>query len=98
MATRNRFSMILLEVLVALALGFAVVVTFRAIMARAEPADQWIEIVIEADRCVPCLDREDRQFIRYMANRLTADPSVEPTPSQRQWLTAIKERLERRRK
>jgi hypothetical protein len=86
----------LVEFIVAAALVFAIVMIFRVIAARAEPADQWIEIVIEADLHTDLLDREDQHFIRYMANVLTATPNATPTAAQRQWLLAIKNRIERR--
>jgi hypothetical protein len=86
----------LIEFIVAVALVFGIIVIMRSIAARAEPADQWIEIVIEADLHADLLDHEDQRFVRFMANVLTATPNVTPTAPQRQWLLAIKNRIERR--
>jgi len=72
-----------------------------AMPARSETNDQWLAIVAEIDRAIERADAqgrqlryinaEDRQFVRKMANTLTADDNALPTPAQARWLRAIRE-------
>jgi hypothetical protein len=59
----------------------------------AMPADDWLELVVDLQKHEHKLDKNDRFFLRYMVNWLTADEHAEPTKAQQKWLLDIKRRV-----
>jgi hypothetical protein len=94
MSKKYRIPMWAIELLVAFALVFGIVMTIRVIAARSETPDEWFKLVATIEQHQDHLDEEDRQFIRYMTNVLTLDQAVMPTAAQQRWLLDIKRRME----
>jgi hypothetical protein len=68
---------------------------FLATGAYAETQSEWLAIVSYANQNIELLDKQDRFFVRYMANIMFAtDAIVMPTPPQQQWLRAIKAQID----
>jgi hypothetical protein len=75
------------------------VITTNAANAERS-ADNWFALLasIETDlaeadakgRKIPNITREERRFIRKMANELSASAEAKPTPMQGQWLLSIR--------
>jgi hypothetical protein len=78
----------------------AVLLMLAFALAQPQTSDDWLALVASIDRDVaqadaqgrkiPKLDREERQFIRKMANELTAREDAKPTAAQGQWLLSIR--------
>jgi len=81
--TKKPIYLVVLAIALAVGLGCAL----------GETPDEWLKLVVEIDKNYDRLDNDERQFIRYMANYMTAKEIGEPTPPQQHWLRNIKKRL-----
>lgn len=93
----------LAEIVVAAALGLAVMTVLWIVAAHGEKLapDDWFALAVRIQRDVEQADferrplksinAEDRRFIRKMINDLSVSPDAKPTAAQAQWLLAIQE-------
>jgi hypothetical protein len=78
----------------------ALIITAVSVAKAQRSADDWFALlagierdVAQADtehRKIPGLNRDDRAFIRKMANELSVSAEAKPTPAQGQWLISIR--------